>query len=598
MKELPSEATSLILVVEDDPSIRANLARLLRIEGFAVDTAENGAEALQHLGEHKPDLVLSDVMMPIMDGHALLAAMRADSTMAQIPVILLTALADHAAMRQGMNLGSDDYLTKPFQRDELLAAIRTRLGRTAQQRAENARLANETQRLKHIDPLTELPNRTALLERLPQALSAVDQAQGRLVLIVIGLDGFNRINDSLGHASGDRLLRAVAHRLQGEIDRSVCASPIDGVARLGSDLFAMTLAGVDSNEYIDDLARRLLARLAEPINVETQEVFLAASAGISVYPDDSGTADELLERAETAVNEAKRVGGARFAYFAPGMNAAAAERLRLHNDLHRALQRDELQVHYQPQLSVTGGRIIGFEALVRWQHTTLGAISPMRFIPIAEENGQILQIGAWVLETACAQTKAWIDQGFSPLRIAVNLSARQFANDDLCTLVGDVLARTGLPAQCLELEITEGTAMQGAEQTIAIMHRLKALGVKLALDDFGTGYSSLSYLKRFPTDVLKIDQSFVRNITTDPGDAAITRAVVLLARSFGMSVIAEGVETADQLRFIADLGCEQYQGYFFSKPLPAVGAIELLNRQIAALNEMKTVISTAEENLS
>ncbi len=571
---------SHILVVEDDANIRANLQRLLRIEGFETDAAENGVEALQCIGIRMPDLVLSDVTMPVMDGHALVAAMRADAAMSGIPVILLTALADRASMRQGMNVGADDYLTKPFQRDELLAAVRTRLERRAAQRLETERLAAEARRLRHIDPITELPTRAALLERLPHALQAMSRQQGRLALIVFGLNDFRRINDSLGHASGDHFLRAVANRLQGEIDRSICASPFDSVARVGGDQFVMTLAEVGGSDHVDDLARRLLARVEEPIRVGEHESFLTASAGISVFPDDGDSSDTLLERAETALNSAKRSGGARFAYFAPEMNAAAGERLRLHNDLHRVVERGELQVYYQPQVDVLSGRIIGFEALLRWQHPELGWVSPIRFVPIAEENGQILQIGAWILEAACLQARIWIDSGFSPLRMAVNLSARQFADDDLCALVSGVLERTGLPAACLELEITEGTAMQGAERAISIMHRLKALGVKLALDDFGTGYSSLSYLKRFPLDVLKVDQSFVRNITTDPGDAAITRAVVLLARSFGMSVIAEGVETADHLQFIAGLGCEEYQGYLFSKPVSEGDAGALLARQI------------------
>jgi diguanylate cyclase (GGDEF)-like protein len=571
---------SLILVVEDEPTIRSNLQRLLGIEGFSADGAENGAEALKCIATRKPDLVLSDITMPVLDGYGLLAAMRADPAMSQIPVILLTAMADRASMRQGMNIGADDYLTKPFQREDLLAAVRTRLERAATQRAESERLSAEARRLRLVDPVTDLPNREAMLERLPHALTAMGRQQGRLALIVVGLEGFSRINDSLGHAMGDHLLRAVADRLQGEIDRSICSSPFDGVGRLGGVLFAVTLAEVGGNDHVDDLARRLLARVAEPVVIEGQELFLTAGAGISLYPYDGESSVALLEHAETALGEAKRSGGG-FAYFAPEMNAAAGDRLRLDNDLHRAIERNELEVYYQPQLNVISGRIIGFEALIRWQHPELGQVSPVRFIPIAEENGQIVAIGAWILEAACMQAKAWIDQGFSPLRMAVNLSSRQFSDDDLCALVTGVLERTGLPAANLELEITEGTAMQGAERAIAIMHRLKSLGIKLALDDFGTGYSSLSYLKRFPLDVLKVDQSFVRNITTDPGDAAITRAVVMLARSFGMSVIAEGVETTEHLQFIANLGCEEYQGYLFSKPVPVPEAAALLGRQLA-----------------
>ena len=572
---------ALILVVEDDAAIRTTLQRLLTAEGFSTDSAEDGAEALKRIAAHRPDLVLSDVMMPVMDGHSLLARMRADPSMSQIPVILLTALVDHAAMRQGMNTGADDYLTKPFRRTELLAAVRSRLERSASQRAESDQLAAEARHVRLLDPVTDLPNRAALLERLPQALASMERQRSRLALIVVGLDGLSRINDSFGHASGNLVLYAVAVRLQTEIDRLQCSSPFDGVARLGGAHFAVTLTGVGGNDQVDALATRLLARVREPVSIEGQAVYLSASAGICLYPDDGEGSDVLLEHAETALGEARRIGGACYTYFAAEMNAAAGERLRLHSDLHRAIERNQLQVCYHPQLDVPSGRIIGFEALMRWHHPVLGTVSPVRFIPIAEEDGQIVAIGAWILEAACAQAKAWIDQGFAPLRMAVNLSARQFADDDLCALVSGVLERTGLPASSLELEITEGTAMRSAERAIATMRRLKSLGVKLALDDFGTGYSSLTYLKRFPLDVLKVDQSFVRNINTDPGDAAITRAVVSLAHSFGMSVIAEGVETADHLRFITELGCEEYQGFLFSKPVPAREAGVLLGRQAA-----------------
>ena len=572
---------SRVLIVEDDPSIRSNLERLLRMEDFEVLTAGHGGEAMAILADCSPDIVLSDVTMPVMDGHALLAAMRADPELAQIPVILVTALADRASQRQGMNIGADDYLTKPFQRDELLAALRGRLERVSGMRHERERLAAEAQRLRLIDLVTELPNRVSLLERLPQALAAMQRAERGLALIVLGLDGFARVNDSLGHSLGDQFLRAVADRLQSEVDCLACASPFNSVARLGSDLFALTLAEVGGGEQVDDFIVRLLASVAQPITIQSHEVFLGASAGVAISPDDAVYSHILLEHAETALNDAKKSGGGRFSYFAPGMNATATERLFLDNQLHHVLDRGELEVYYQPQLAVSSGRLIGFEALLRWKHPELGWISPERFIPVAEQNNLIVPIGAWVLEMACRQAKAWQDEGFGPLRIAVNLSAAQFADDDLCSQVNQVLEATGLPAACLELEITEGTAMQGAERTIAIMHRLKALGVRLALDDFGTGYSSLSYLKRFPLDVLKVDQSFVRNITTDPGDAAITRAVVLLARSFSMAVIAEGVETSAHLKYISELGCDEYQGFLFSRPVPAVEAQRMLVRDQA-----------------
>lgn len=571
-----------ILIVEDDPAIRLNLQRLLRLEGFTTDVAENGLEALEKLADTLPDLILSDVSMPGMDGHQLLAELRSQPRTADLPFILLTAMADRASVRQGMNTGADDYITKPFQRDEVLEAIRVRLDRAARQQSVKATLEDEARRLRHLDAVTNLPNRVSLLERLPQALLAMEQAQSRLALIVIGLEGFSRINDSLGRVAGDHVLVTVANRLQAEIDSAIVASRFDGVARPDGVEFAVILAEVSDASHVSRLVENMLASIEKAIPLDGQDIYLGAHAGISLFPADSLDAETLLEQAETALNEAKRATAMPYAYYAAQMNALANERLRLHNDLHRAVERNELEVYYQPQLAVADGRIVGFEALVRWQHPELGMVSPVKFIPIAEENGQIIAIGAWVLETACRQMQDWLQRGAQLARMAVNLSARQFLASDLCEMVEQTLVRTGLPPAALELEITEGTAMYGAERTIATLSRLRNLGIKLALDDFGTGYSSLAYLKRFPLDVLKVDQSFVRNITTDPGDAAITSAVVSLARSFGLSVIAEGVETAEHLEFIRGLACDDYQGYYFSKPLPA-GEIEALMVRHATL---------------
>jgi EAL domain-containing protein (putative c-di-GMP-specific phosphodiesterase class I) len=283
-----------------------------------------------------------------------------------------------------------------------------------------------------------------------------------------------------------------------------------------------------------------------------------------------------MRNADAALHQAQLGGPGSLSFFSAEMNDRGVRRLRLHNELHKALERNELSLHYQAQVDIASRRIIGFEALMRWQHPELGFISPVEFIPIAEESGVIVEMGAWALNQACHQARAWLDAGHGPLRMAVNLSARQFADDELMATVIEALGKSGLPPASLELEITESIAMQGLERTVMMLTALKKLGIALAMDDFGTGYSSLSYLKRFPLDALKVDQSFVRNITTDPGDAAITRAVVAMAHSFGMIVIAEGVETTEHLEFLAGLGCEDAQGYLFSKPLPAVDAGALL----------------------
>jgi diguanylate cyclase (GGDEF)-like protein len=565
-----------IVVAEDEDAIRENLARMLRIEGFDVAAAANGKEALALVREHLPALILSDVMMPVLDGHGLLQAVRDDPLTSSTPFVFLTARADRSDLRTGMNLGADDYLVKPFQRDELLAAVRARLARRATEGLAAQRLQAEAQRLLHFDALTNLPNRRLMLERVRAASHQSQRSNSRLALIMLGLDGLSQVNDSLGHESGDVVLREVADRLFRQVNQAVFVSEFDGVGRVSGEQFAILLEGFGDDAYLDSLCRELLATVERPYQAEAQQLFLKACAGVALLDAGKSAPEDLMRNADAALHQAQQGGPGSLSFFSAEMNDRGVRRLRLHNELHKALERNELSLHYQAQVDITSRRIIGFEALMRWQHPELGFISPVEFIPIAEESGVIVEMGAWALNQACHQAKTWLDAGHGPLRMAVNLSARQFADDELMATVIDALEESGLPPASLELEITESIAMQGLERTVMMLTALKKLGIALAMDDFGTGYSSLSYLKRFPLDALKVDQSFVRNITTDPGDAAITRAVVAMAHSFGMIVIAEGVETTEHLEFLAGLGCENAQGYLFSKPLPATDAGALL----------------------
>jgi diguanylate cyclase (GGDEF)-like protein len=573
-----SEPRVKIVVAEDEDAIRENLARMLRIEGFEVAAAANGKEALALVREHLPALILSDVMMPVLDGHGLLQAVRDDPLTSSIPFVFLTARADRSDLRTGMNLGADDYLVKPFQRDELLAAVRARLARRSAEGQAAQRLQAEAQRLVHFDPLTNLPNRKLMLERVRAASHQSQRSNSRLALIMLGLEGLSQVNDSLGHETGDAVLRQVADRLFRQINLAVFVSEFDGVGRVSGDQFAVLLEGFGDDAYLDSLCRELLATVERPYQVHEHQLFLKACGGVALFTSGADSPEDLLRNADAALHQAQQGGPGSLCFFSAEMNARTTRRLRLHNELHNALERKELSLHYQAQVDIASRRIIGFEALMRWQHPELGFVSPVEFIPIAEESGVIVAMGAWALREACHQAKTWLDAGHGPLRMAVNLSARQFADDDLLPTVVAALDESGLPAASLELEITESIAMQGLERTVMMLTALKKLDIALAMDDFGTGYSSLSYLKRFPLDALKVDQSFVRNITTDPGDAAITRAVVAMAHSFGMIVIAEGVETAEHLEFLSSLGCEDAQGYLFSKPLPAPDAGALLAR--------------------
>jgi len=561
-----------ILIAEDDPTIRGNLLRTLRLEGFDPIAVENGRLALEQLQTVVPALILSDVQMPELDGHRLLQAVRADPRLAGLPFVFLTARADRSDVREGMNLGADDYLTKPFQREELLSMVRSQLARSAQRSEATQRLQQEAHRLRHYDPLTDLPNRETFAERVQASIAAAARTSARLALASIGVEGLSEYRHAHGPRATDEVIRALADRLFAVTQQLPALRPLLG--RVGEERFALLLHDVGKDSEVETELRRFLAAAGHVHTASGAELYLSPFAGVSIYPNDAQDADGLLQHAEAAEPPPSPSGA--LAFFCRESNARMGRRVQLLQALHHALERNELSLCYQPQVSIKSGRVVGFEALIRWQHPEFGFVSPGEFIPIAEESGLVVPIGAWVMEVAAKQMYSWLSAGLGPMRIAVNLSARQFAEDDLVARVDRVLHETHLPAAALELEITESIAMQSAERTLAILRNLKALGVHMAMDDFGTGYSSLAYLKRYPLDALKIDQLFVRNLTADPGDAAITRAVIALAKSLDLLVIAEGVETAAHVDALAGLGCDVCQGYHFAKPLPAAAATEWL----------------------
>ena len=558
-----------ILIAEDEPSLRENLQWMLELEGYQVTAACHGAEALAYAQQERPDLVLTDVMMPVLDGYGLIQALREDSKLATVPIIMLTAKAERVDVRSAMNLGADDYLTKPCRREELLEAIQARLVRSNNLEQAAQRLQHEARQSMQIDTLTLLPGRELFQQRIETALAQ----QNYVALVCLDLDGFSKVNESLGTEVGDLVLQEVGSRLHRFRAQGKHATELDSVSRIGGDEFSLCLGGLIDEETLAQQATELLNRLAAPYEVGGHTLFLTASAGASLYPSQADNAHALMLNAESALHHAKPSGPGSFLMFDSAMNRQVVRALQIHNGLHQALAQGDLQVFYQPQVQISTGKLVGFEALLRWQHATLGWISPAEFIPVAEQSGIIVQIGEWVMHTAAAQAAQWRTQGHLDFRMAVNLSVRQFAGKDLPLLVQKVLRDTGLTPHMLELEVTESMALQSVASTLSILHACKALGVKLAMDDFGTGYSSLAYLKLYPLDALKIDQAFVRNITQDLGDAAITRAIVAMAHSFGMTVIAEGVETVAQLEFLKALGCEDFQGYLFSKPVPADDAV-------------------------
>ncbi len=416
--------------------------------------------------------------------------------------------------------------------------------------------------LAHHDALTGLPNRLLLNDRLAHAIKRAARGKNQVAVLFLDLDRFKTINDSMGHPQGDRLLQLVATRLS----KSLRAE--DTIARLGGDEFVLVIEELKSRQDVALVAENILALFGRPFQLDEREVFIDASIGIGIYPEDGADSDTLLRNADAAMYRAKSEGRNTYQFYIEALTAEALERLTLESSLRRALERDEFRLFYQPQFSLVDGALVGAEALIRWFHPEMGLVSPAKFIPLAEETGLIVPIGEWVLQEACSQQRSWQQAGWPPLKIAVNLSARQFHKPGLVKVIANILEKTGIEPAWLELELTESIIMRDAEATIRLLKELHQMGLEISIDDFGTGYSSLSYMKRFPIHKLKIDQSFVRDISTDKDDAEIVASIIALAQSMNLRVIAEGVETEEQLRYLVARGCHEAQGYHYSRPVP------------------------------
>jgi diguanylate cyclase (GGDEF)-like protein/PAS domain S-box-containing protein len=450
--------------------------------------------------------------------------------------------------------------------------------------------------LAHHDALTGLPNRLLLNARMGHSLAHARRNATMLAVLFLDLDHFKVINDTLGHPAGDALLQEVAHRL------GACVREEDTVSRLGGDEFTVLLEGLHDSNFASEIAQRIIESLSRKIVLQGHEVFVTCSVGISIFPSDGDDITTLLKNADSALYRAKEQGRDNYQYYTEELTLRAMARLEMETSLRQAMQRDELVVHYQPQIDLYTGRIIGMEALLRWRHPERGLVGPGEFISLAEETGLIVPIGEWVLRSACSRLKAWIDAGLPAIRVAVNLSSRQFNQKNLYEMVAAALRDTGLAPECLDLELTESLMMKDPEAAIAILTRLKSLGVQLSIDDFGTGYSSLSYLKRFPIDRIKIDQSFVNNITTEPKDAAVSQAIISMSHSLQLKTVAEGVETTEQQEFLRARQCDEVQGFNYSRPVPEQEMERLLREgarfgggRPAAEGEGKTLLLVDDE---
>lgn len=595
MQSVPSPADQhpKVLVSDDDMNVRLLTRQCLEAEGMVVVEAADGHEALEVFIRERPDLVFLDVEMPGMTGLEVCRRIRGMPQGENIPIMIVTGSDDRKSIDEGFEAGATQYKTKPVNWSLLGRDVQYML------RASNAfnSLKRQEDRLRYLayyDPLTNLPNRRSFNEQLNRILNRAQSTNTSAALLFIDLDNFKRINDSIGHGRGDRLLVEIAKRLSNELrenDAINYFSDVSGnnivaedgnteIARLGGDEFTVVLSDVKNLHDVEVVAERIIKSLSEPIALHSHNPVVTPSIGIAMFPEDGVDADSLVRNADTAMYVAKADGRACYRFYSEEMNARSVEQLKLEEDLREAMRHDQLELRYQPQIDARTGAVVSFEALVRWKHPKRGMISPADFIPVAERTGQIIELGEWVMSEVARHCTYWDTLGLNHFRVCVNISPLQFNQPELTRTIRDFLDRSGLDPQRIELELTESAIMTDARANIEKLKELAALGLDLAVDDFGTGYSSLSYLKRFPITTLKIDQSFVADMSSADG-VAIVDAIIVLAKTLNLRSIAEGIETQEQLRHLVQNKCDLLQGYYFARPLYPEDVPEALRRDYA-----------------
>ncbi len=562
----PQQDGMLVLVIDDDATIRSLVRRALAPLGCCITEASSGEQGLACFAEQTPKLILLDVMMGSMDGFHTCRLLRSLPEGRDLPILMMTGLGDIHSIQQAYDTGATDFIIKPFNPHILQNRVRYML-RASRAFHELQESRQQVYTLAYYDEVTALPNRSQFMERLEQQVTQCRRDNGHFAVMFIDLDRFKRINDTLGHHIGDKLLRCVSDRLS-EVIHADSTAPT--LARFGGDEFVLLLPNISGRTEPVALAKKMLKALQRPFVIDGNELVISASVGMTLFPEDGQDTSALMKDADVAMYQIKEQGGNGFRYFTTPSGPHGRQQLELEADLRKALDRDEFEVFYQPKLDTRTWQVSGAEALIRWRHPTHGLVSPDQFIPLAEETGLIIPIGEWVLRTACRDSIPWFENQLITHRLAVNLSARQFTQQNLLQQVQDILDDTGLLAERLELEVTESMVMDNVDSAISTMRQLRDMGIELAIDDFGTGHSSLNYLRRFPINSLKIDRSFVRHLGTDDDEGnAITSMVIALGQALKLRVVAEGVENEQQLEILRDAGCDELQGYYISRPVSA-----------------------------
>jgi len=591
-----AEKRPTILIIDDDEQIRNLLNELLGTK-HACTTVGSAEEALAILHSVIFDLVISDINMGGISGLDLVPRVLEQAPDTVVVMISGQQTIDFAI--ESMRAGAFDYITKPLDLRHVETAVSRALSHhrlIVQKRLYENHLEElvrertaEIEHLAYHDKLTDLPNRVLFADRCTQALAGAQRSRALVAVMLVAIDRFKEITESLGHAAGDVVLTEAAARLQ------CCVSSADTVARFEGNEFALLLSHLSETEDLAEITRSISETFKFPFRLDDREVYVTTSVGISLYPFNGVDSGVIMRNAGAALYRAKKQGGDNSQFYAADMNSLALKRLEMETSMRRAIENEQFINYYQPVVNLASGEVVGSEALVRWQHPELGLLPPARFIGLAEDTGMILEIGEFVMRAACASTRAWHDRGFGRLRSAVNISARHFQQKNFLERLMEILDETRLDPTCLELELTETSIMENTEAAAKLFQRIRQLGVTVALDDFGTGYSSLSYLKLLPIDTVKLDRSFVMGAATDADDAALVRAIVTLAHNLRLKVVAEGVETDDQVAFLQLLDCDEAQGYLFGKPMPP----EIFESLIAVDPKRKLhVLSTSSQKIS